>query len=388
MIQKETENIARSKEWLSTQVFPLWMKRGVDQGSGGLIEALTLEGDALDLPRRAMVQARQIYSFRIGRGLGCCSEEEARSIIGRAAAFLIERYSVPSGAFIHSIGADGKPRNGQLDLYTQAFGLFGLANAYAVLRDERLKQRALSLADYLWRERRAPGGGYTEIDNGQIVLRSNPHMHLFEAAISWMRVDSDSRWKVLAGEVLDLCLTRFVDPESRALCEYFQEDWRPIRTDGKFFFEPGHHYEWAWLMMLYEESAGRNLRSTRDDLFRTAETFGLSPERNAMDEIWSHGVPKKRSSRFWPQCERIKAAVRMGARAPEKEQADFARASDEAVGALFRFLQTPTPGLWRDTLLESGSFREEPAKASSLYHIINAFDEYIALRPGLSGLAG
>ncbi len=374
-------NIEAARSWLAGQVFPLWAAKGIDPRGGGFIEALSLTGEPLDVPRRAMVQARQIYSFRTGMKLGCLPEGAARAAIGSACSALLERYSLPSGAFIHSVDAAGKPKNGQADLYTQAFALFGLANAFAVAPDERLKRRALLLADYLRRERRAPGGGYTEIENGAVVLRSNPHMHLFEAALAWMQADPDPRWRELAEEVLNLCLKKFIDPETGALCEYFQGTWEPVRTDGHFLFEPGHHYEWSWLMMLHEESTGRDLGRVRTGLFQAAEKHGIGRERLAFDEVWSHGVPKKRSSRFWPQGERVKAAVRLGARAPESARGEYARAADDAFGALFRFLQAPTPGLWRDTLLETGGFREEPAKASSLYHIINAFDEYIAFRP-------
>ena len=211
----------------------------------------------------------------------------------------------------------------------------------------------------------------------------NPHMHLFEAALAWMQADPDPRWKELAEEVLNLCLTKFIDPDSGALCEYFEKGWKPVRADGQFLFEPGHHYEWSWLMMVHEELTGRDLSRARTGLFLLAEKHGLSPERFAFDEVWSGGGPKKRSSRFWPQGERVKAAVRLGSRAPENERAGYALAADDALAALLRFVQTPTPGLWRDTLLETGQFREEPAKASSLYHIINALDEYITFRPKL-----
>jgi mannose-6-phosphate isomerase len=377
------KNIAAARTWLSDRVFPLWTEKGIDAASGAFVEALSLAGEPLDLPRRAMVQARQIYSFRTGMKLGCCPEAAARPAVGRASRVLAVDYSLPSGAFMHSIGPDGKQKNEKPDLYTQAFALFGMANGFAVSPDERLKARALILVDYLRRERRAPGGGYTELENGAVVLRSNPHMHLFEAALAWMQADPDPRWKDLAEEVLELCLTKFIDSESGALCEYFEDGWKPVRIDGRFLFEPGHHYEWSWLMMLHEELTGRNLSRARTGLFRLAEKHGLSPERLAFDEVWSDGNPKKRSSRFWPQGERVKAAVRLGSCAPQNERAGYARAADDALEALQRFLQTPTPGLWRDTLLDDGQFREEPAKASSLYHIINALDEYITFRPGL-----
>jgi mannose-6-phosphate isomerase len=39
---------------------------------------------------------------------------------------------------------------------------------------------------------------------------------------------------------------------------------------------------------------------------------------------------------------------------------------------LWRYLETPTPGLWRDKLEEDGRFVEEPAPASSFYHLMAA----------------
>ena len=376
-----TKNIETAQAWLREKVFPLWKEKGIDSYTGSFVEALSLEGEPLDKPRRGMVQARQIYSFHTGMNLGCCPEETARNIIDDGVDSMLKNYPLESGAFIHSVNPDGTPNNTELPLYTQAFALFGLANAYVVSPEAKLKDHAIAVLDYLQKERRASGGGYTEIENGEAVLRSNPHMHLLEAALAWRKTDPDPRWKELSEEVLDLCLDKFIDPLTGGLCEIFSEGWEPVRTDGHFYFEPGHHYEWSWLMMVFEEISGRDLSETRNKLFRLAEDVGLSPKGNAIDEVWSNGEAKKTSSRFWPQGERLKAAVRMGSHAPQADRTALALAADTAFEALSRFLETPTPGLWRDTLLESGEFREEPAKASSLYHIINAFEEYILLRP-------
>ena len=44
----------------------------------------------------------------------------------------------------------------------------------------------------------------------------------------------------------------------------------------------------------------------------------------------------------------------------------------EAAETLATYLDTPIRGLWRDRLDASGSFIEEPAPASSLYHLVGA----------------
>ncbi|HEX6866534.1 MAG TPA: AGE family epimerase/isomerase [Caulobacteraceae bacterium] len=35
-------------------------------------------------------------------------------------------------------------------------------------------------------------------------------------------------------------------------------------------------------------------------------------------------------------------------------------------------METPVPGLWRDRMKADGSFIDEPAPASSFYHIVGA----------------
>ena len=54
--------------------------------------------------------------------------------------------------------------------------------------------------------------------NGQIVYRSNPHMHLFEAALAWMAVDRDPEWRSLADELCVLATTKFIDEETYMSC--------------------------------------------------------------------------------------------------------------------------------------------------------------------------
>ena len=55
------------------------------------------------------------------------------------------------------------------------------------------------------------------------------------------------------------------------------------------------------------------------------------------------------------------------------------RHTDEEIAAaikgLRRFLATPTPGLWFDRLTAADTFIHEPARATSLYHIIGAVSE-------------
>lgn len=371
------EYAEQARSWLAERALPLWTTAGFDEKTGTFVEALSLEGRPLDAPRRAMVQARQIYALRIAAKLGCFPGERARALALRAASELPRRWGLPSGAFLKSVDAAGKPADATPDLYTQAFAIFGLANAHAFEPRPEFKARALEVVEYLRRERRAPAGGYTELDKGAVLLRSNPHMHLYESFLAWLEVDPDPRWKALADEIADLCLARFIDPETGCLAEVFDDAWRPVRGPEGFFFEPGHHFEWAWLMTVHQRLSGRDLAPPPRSLYQKARESGLSADGFAYDEVWCGGAAKKRSSRFWPQGERAKAAVRLG----------LASDADQAVSALLTYLGTPTPGLWSDQRLEDGGYTHEPARASALYHIIAAFDEYLSVHPALKAAA-
>jgi mannose-6-phosphate isomerase len=86
------------------------------------------------------------------------------------------------------------------------------------------------------------------------------------------------------------------------------------------------------------------------------------------------------SARLWAQAERIKAAILLAETADGAERMRYRDAAIAAAGALWRYLETPTAGLWRDRMTIDGNFIEEPAPASSFYHIICAIS---VLRAGV-----
>ena len=378
-----TDTIQKSDDWLKNQVFPLWTKNAFDPESGAFIESLNSAGHAESVARRAMVQARQIYAYTEAVKMDILPKDQVHLIIKKNIEY-IKNYSLPSGAYLHALDPKNNPVETQSELYTQAFMLFGLARAFEILPDPQIKARALVLVHYLMTERKNKAGGFTEIKNNQIVFQSNPHMHLFEAVIEWIKIDSDSIWKEIATELYQLCRTKFINNEIHVVAEYFFEDWQVLRENNKFIFEPGHQYEWAWLIVQYEELVSLKNTTLPQQLFDLAEKHGVDSESNlAFDEILSDFSVNKSSSRFWPQCERIKTAVQLGVLAKPELKPRFAKAADEAMSALNTYFETQTPGLWFDTKYEN-KFILQSSKASSLYHIINALSEYKIKRPRLN----
>ena len=70
----------------------------------------------------------------------------------------------------------------------------------------------------------------------------------------------------------------------------------------------------------------------------------------------------------------------MAQEASAHDRAAYLNDASTALRALWLYL-TPD-GFWRDTRLQGGGFIEEPAPASSLYHIISGFTQLSESAPG------
>jgi mannose-6-phosphate isomerase len=195
-------------------------------------------------------------------------------------------------------------------------------------------------------------------------------MHLLEAALAWREVDADPSWLTLATEIVELALDRWIDPPSGAIGEYFGIDWQPAQAQG-IIVEPGHQFEWAALLLHFaRHSTDTRLTSAALRLIEFGETWGVDLQRRVvMNSCRVDGRREDAEARLWPQTERIKASC-LAAEATGSP-IYIARAL-EATRTLMRYFDTPVCGMWRDCLNVENRFREQPAPASSFYHIVGA----------------
>ncbi|MEO6339212.1 MAG: AGE family epimerase/isomerase, partial [Caulobacteraceae bacterium] len=176
-------------------------------------------------------------------------------------------------------------------------------------------------------------------------------------------------------------LACFIDADKGCLREAFDAEWRPAPgLDGRIV-EPGHQFEWAWLLERWGRLRGdaRALAAARR-LFEVGQV-GVDRARGAaMDELLDDMSVHKAGARLWPQTEWIKAAMILS-RAPgiDPVARDAYRAeAAAALKALTGYLDPPIAGLWRDKMTLEGGFIDEPAPASSFYHIMAAAVELAA----------
>lgn len=358
--------------WAVEHAFPLWWDAGYDHARDGFYEKLDQTGQPLDLPRRARVQPRQIYAYAMAPSLGW--DGPAGSIVHRALDAYLARYRRPDGLFRALVAADGGVLDDSTDLYDQAFALFALAHAARALnRRAALEPMATALRDMLI-GRCARHGGFALLDTGALPLQSNPNMHLLEAALAWEEVGEDPRWTAMADGIAELALARFIDPVSGALREFFDAEWRPAPGEAGRIVEPGHQFEWAWLLLRWGRLRGRadSMRAGLR-LLEIGETHGVDPARGVafnglLDDFSIHD----HTARLWPQTERLKAAL-LAAEITGEER--FWTQAAQAADGLSLYLDTTVRGLWWDRLSPDGVLVDEPAPASSFYHIICAIVE-------------
>ncbi len=371
-----------AKTWLFAHALPLWWSQGFDRSSHCFHERLRLDGapDAA-LPRRARVQARQTFVYaRAGRMGWDGPWQEA---LEAGVETLLKRCIRSDGGTRHLLAPNGDAADNRRDLYDLAFVSFALAEA-ALARDHDQTliaeaQRLVGWAENAWAD---AFGGFQEGDISPTPpRRQNPHMHMLEAMLALHDATGADDDLKRADRIATLFEERFFDAKHGALPEYYEEDWRPRSGEQGLIVEPGHHFEWSWLLHRWGDKRGDRMRDQAERLRIHAEVYGVNARNGAVyDELYVDGRARTRTSRLWPHTERLKANVVRFERARDINAADCAV---QAFDTLQRYLDMPRVGLWRDRMNEDGSFVEEAAPASSLYHIALALSELIRVADSL-----
>jgi mannose-1-phosphate guanylyltransferase/mannose-6-phosphate isomerase len=347
--------------WLRTAALPLWATVGVDGATGGFREALTWNGAPADPRRRARVQARQAFVFASAAADGLPGPWLATARAGMG--FYLSHARRSDGLYAATLDLAGGQSDPTPRLYEHAFVLLALAALQqADPADTAWGVEAAALKERLAGFRHA-GGGFREA--GDDAFQANAHMHLFEAALAWEAAGGGRGWAALSDEIAELALGRFIDPAIGVLHEFFDAGWTPLAGEAGLI-EPGHQFEWGWLLERWGAARGHEAgRAAARRLF-AAGRRAWDPTRGVVSNaVWPDLSVRDPGARLWPQTEHLKAALILGEDA----------AALAAANGLMAYLETPARGVWRERMRPDGGFLEEPAPATSLYHLFLAVRE-------------
>ncbi len=362
----------RAQRWLVDDALPYWATRGFEGTGRGFFEAVAFDASPLrDRNKRVRVQARQIYVMSHAALLGWKAGLDAAE---DAFSFLLKNAWSREGGFVHILKPDGAVADARRDTYDHAFILLALAWYHRVTGS----QEALHWLDRtwqwidrnLWEEKSA---SYREQIPDAPPRRQNPHMHMFEACLTVLQVTGDARAKSRAEEIVALFETRFFEPKTETLREYFDPNWTVLPGAEGRIVEPGHHCEWVWLLKRYEERMGKSLAAYRRTLQGFAHAHGQEAKTGLLfDEVRDDGQVLRQTMRCWPQTEALKAAlVGVEESAPGSDDA----AARICEGLFSRYLSGVPKGLWRDQFDAEEHNIAEDVPASTFYHLFLAFAE-------------
>jgi len=373
-------DLATLRPWLLEHVCPFWLER-VRDPAGGFLEELDSLGSPIARARRTtLVQARLTYVFSHAYALS--GDPAFGGAAQHGIAFLMRAARAPDGGWFRAVSAEGATLDNTRDAYDHAFVLFALAWYFRATHDAS----AIQLADATWQSMKArlgdatQGGFFEEFVPGRSEMklprRQNPHMHLLEALLALHVATGEKNWLRRAGTIVALFKNLFVDPQTGALAEFFAADWSAAPGDLGRLREPGHQFEWVWLLHeYYRLSRDDSVAPFAERLFAFGTQFGIDREGLAgavLDGVDAAGKLVAGTKLLWPQTEYIKACV---ARAEWFGDTAARGAIERHLALIARHFMRPDGASWYNQLDRDGHPLTPTTPARVLYHLFLAVAE-------------
>jgi mannose-6-phosphate isomerase len=342
-------------------IMPLWQGPGWNAEMALPFEALDAEHRPLPAQRyRAMACARQLFLFSSFIGNPQVPDAGVRA----AALFRsLQRHfhDAEHGGWFYSIDPQGAPLDRRKDLYTHAFIIFACAHYWAKVR-EPLVESVLNAALHVVAEQFSDGDGlyeavlaedWSSLGAGPL---QNPLMHLAEAFLATLEVREDRDTLAALGTLADAMQRRFVDIEHGVMLE------KPLDAVDNWS-EPGHQFEWFYLLESSEHLRGTPLHRSLTTAFAHAEQQGVDPATGAVAAMLEvEGSVKDGTQRIWAQAEYLRAlTLRQG--------------SETLLGRQLNALQNlflHSSG-WNECLNSEGKISRSDMPSTTPYHLATCY---------------
>ena len=342
-------------------IVPLWQGPGWNAELALPYEALSPAHQPLPPQRyRAMACARQLYVFA-----SLIDDPAFPDAAERAAALFRSLQShfhdAEHGGWFYSIDPHGAPLDQRKDLYTHAFIIFACAHYWAKVR-EPLVESVLNAALQVVLEQFSTGNGLYEasLEQNWSSLGSgplqNPLMHLAEAFLATLSVREDPTVQSALLALTDGMQQHFIEPVHNVMLE------KP-RGAVDNWFEPGHQFEWLFLLASSPLLRGTALHGSLDRAFGFAEQVGVDPQSGAVCGMLApDGTLRDATQRIWAQAEYLRALTLR----PEGAQ----RVQRQLLALQQRFLYT---GGWYECRDGQGNVSREDMPSTTPYHLATCY---------------
>jgi len=356
-----TATFAAVQQHFRQVIVPLWQGPGWNAELALPYEALSAEHQPLAPQRyRAMACARQLYVFAslIGDPDFPLAAERAAALFRSLQSHF---HDAQHGGWFYSIDPAGQPLDQRKDLYTHAFIIFACAHYWAKVR-EPLVASTLDAALQVVAERFSDGNGlydaslnrdWSSLNSGPL---QNPLMHLAEAFLATVSVREDTPVQAALLALVKGMQQRFIEPVHNVMLE------KP-RGAVDNWFEPGHQFEWFFLLASSPLLRDTPLHASLERAFGFAEQVGVNPQTGAVCGMLApDGRLRDGTQRIWAQAEYLRALTLR----PEP----LPRLQRQLLALQQQFLQ---PAGWYECRDSEGNVSREDMPSTTPYHLATCY---------------
>ena len=361
---------------LENNILPFWMNKMEDNEEGGFYGQITGEDELKpEASKGAILNARILWTFSSAYRL--LKKPEYLETATRAKRYLIDRFYDPQyGGIYWELDYKGNPLDTKKQIYAIGFAIYGLSEYARATGDEEALAYAQQLFDVIEQHSfDSEQNGYVEaltrdwqpIEDMRLSDKDenekktmNTHLHILEPYTNLYRVWKDEQLERQLRNLIEVFITRILDPQTGHLNLFFEEDW----TNKYRIYSYGHDIEASWLIHEAALVLGdpEVLKRIEPIIIRIAQAAdeGLNPNGSMIYENFLDKQKIDRELHWWVQAENVVGHINLYQHFGDTE------ALDTAVRC-WEFIKTKLidheQGEWHWSLLPDGTVNRRDDKA-------------------------
>lgn len=361
---------------LENNILPFWMNKMEDNEEGGFYGQITGEDELKpEASKGAILNARILWTFSSAYRL--LKKPEYLETATRAKRYLIDRFYDPQyGGIYWELDYKGNPLDTKKQIYAIGFAIYGLSEYARATGDEEALAYAQQLFDVIEQHSfDSEQNGYVEaltrdwqpIEDMRLSDKDenekktmNTHLHILEPYTNLYRVWKDERLERQLRNLIEVFITRILDPQTGHLNLFFEEDW----TNKYHIVSYGHDIEASWLIHEAALVLGdpEVLKRIEPIIIRIAQAAdeGLNPDGSMIYENFLDKQKIDRELHWWVQAENVVGHINLYQHFGDTEALDTA-------ARCWEFIKTKLidreQGEWHWSLLPDGTVNRRDDKA-------------------------
>jgi mannobiose 2-epimerase len=304
---------------LREKILPFWMNRMVDNENGGFYGWADNNGKIIkNAGKGAVMNTRILWTF--SEAYRMFRDKKYLEMAERSFQYMIDHFiDKKYGGIYWMLDYQGIPEQSKKQIYAEAFAIYSFSEYYKACGNKTALDLAKKIFLLIEKHSFDPDqNGYFEafsrnwkilddlrLSNKDINEKktTNTHLHILEAYSRLLSVMYDDILLERLVNLIDLFISRFINPVNHHLIMFFDECWNP--RSNKFSY--GHDIETSWLLTEAAEITGSELlieecRLSSNKMAETILKNGTASDGSVYNEVREDNKLDD-DRHWWPQAE-------------------------------------------------------------------------------------